>query len=58
MERMEHFRGKLLDGDQVLLDPVDGYLGCHDMKAGHKNWFGYFELTSEECEVNPGVRTA
>jgi hypothetical protein len=57
MERMEHFRGKLLDGEQVVIDLVDGYLGCHAMESGRKTWFGYFELSAEQrAQVNSGVR--
>jgi len=57
MERMEHFRGKLLDGDQVFLDSVEGYLGSHTMSSGHKTWFGNFELPTEQrASVCPSIR--
>jgi hypothetical protein len=57
MERMEHFRGKLLDGDQVFLDPVEGHLGSHTMTSGHKTWFGNFELPTEQrANVSPSIR--
>lgn len=47
MERMEHFRAQLLNGDQVLLDAVEGYLGCHAKSGGQKTWFGNFELPAD-----------
>jgi hypothetical protein len=54
---MEHFCGKLLDGDQVVFEPVEGYLGSHALTNGHKTWFGHFELPIERrASVCPGVR--
>ncbi len=50
MERMERIRGKILEGDQTVLDPVDGYLACHDHK-GRKTLYGYFEMPSEQLKV-------
>jgi hypothetical protein len=50
MDRMEHIRGKILEGDQTVLDPVDGYLACHDHK-GRKTLYGYFEMPTEELKV-------
>jgi len=50
MERMEHIRGKILKGDETVLDPVDGYLAYHDHK-GHKTFYGYFEMSSEELKI-------
>ncbi len=50
MERMEHIRGKILDGEQTVLDPVDGYLACHEHK-GRKTYYGYFEMASEALKV-------
>ena len=47
MERMEHIRGKILEGEQTVLDPVDGYLACHDHK-GRKTFYGYFEMPTEQ----------
>lgn len=46
MERMEHIRGKLLDGEEVVLEGVDGYLGYNDHR-GRKSFFGYFEAPSD-----------
>jgi hypothetical protein len=50
MERMEHIRGRILAGDQTVLDPVDGYLACHDHK-GRKTFYGYFEMSTEELKI-------
>jgi len=50
MERMEHIRGKILEGEQTVLDPVDGYLACHDHK-GRKTFYGYFEMPSERLKA-------
>ena len=50
MERMEHIRGKILEGEQTVLDPVDGYLASHDHK-GRKTYYGYFEMESEQLKV-------
>ena len=48
MDRMEHIRGKLLDGERVVLNEVDGFLGHHDKPNGRKSYFGYFELPTEQ----------
>jgi hypothetical protein len=57
MERMEHFRGKLLNGEEVFLDQIEGYLGFHTTSSGHKTWFGHFEIPIEQrANVNPGIR--
>ncbi|WP_165221348.1 hypothetical protein [Aquisphaera insulae] len=47
---MEHIRGKILEGEQVVLDPVDGYLACHEHK-GKKTYYGYFEMASENLRI-------
>ena len=47
MDRMEHISGKIVDGDRLVVDYSDGYLGCHDIGKGRKSYFGYFELPSE-----------
>jgi len=46
MERMEHIRGRLLDGGLVVLDGVDGYLASNDVH-GRKTFFGYFEAPTD-----------
>jgi hypothetical protein len=49
MERMEHFRdAKLMDGERVVLQGVEGYLGAHIKAHGRKQWHGYFELTNDQ----------
>ncbi len=50
MERMEHVRGKILEGEQTVLEPVDGYLACHDHK-GRKTFYGYFEMSTEVLKI-------
>jgi hypothetical protein len=52
MDRMEHICGKLLaeDGVKVLLDRLDGYLGCHDRPHGGKTYFGYFEVPTDKTK--------
>lgn len=50
MERMEHIRGKILEGEQIVLDPVDGYLASHDYK-GRKTLYGYFEMPTEQLKI-------
>ncbi len=49
MERMEHFQGaRLFDGDQLLLEDLNGHLGHHTKPNGRKQWFGYFELRHDQ----------
>jgi len=50
MERMEHIRGKILEGEQTVLDAVDGYLASHEHK-GRKTLYGYFEMPTEQLKV-------
>jgi len=47
---MEHIRGRILDGENVVLETVDGYLASHDHK-GRKTLYGYFEMPSEQLKV-------
>jgi hypothetical protein len=57
MDRMEHMRGKLLDGDRVVLEAVEVYLGCHEVAKGRRTWFGCLELSAEDRgRVASGVR--
>ncbi|WP_165065818.1 hypothetical protein [Paludisphaera rhizosphaerae] len=51
MERMEHIRGTLVDGEEVVLEGVDGYLASHENKAGRKTLYGYFEMPTERLRV-------
>lgn len=50
MDRMEHIHGKLYDGDKVLVEGIDGYLGHHDRHKGMKSYFGYFEMDAERLK--------
>jgi hypothetical protein len=50
MERMEHVRGKIVEGDTIVIDPVDGYLASHEHK-GRKTLYGYFEMPSEQLKI-------
>jgi hypothetical protein len=50
MEKMEHIRGKILNGEQTVIDQLDGYLAQHDHK-GRKTLFGYFERPTEDLKV-------
>jgi len=53
MDRMERIRGKILDGENVVLDGIDGYLACHEHK-GRKTLYGYFEMPTEQLKVLNG----
>ncbi|MDG3002775.1 hypothetical protein [Paludisphaera mucosa] len=50
MERMEHIHGSLIDGEDVVLQEVDGYLASHDHKGGRKTLYGYFEMPTAELQ--------
>jgi hypothetical protein len=49
---MEHIHGRLLadNEDKVMVEEVDGYLGSRPTHVGHKNYFGYFELSPEQSK--------
>ena len=47
MDRTEQFRGRLIDGDRVLIEPLQGYLKTHNKTAGQAEWSGYFEFPPE-----------
>jgi hypothetical protein len=49
MDRMEHIRGSLLEGEQTVVDQLDGYLTCYD-RNGRKSFYGYFEMPSEQLK--------
>jgi hypothetical protein len=50
MEKTEHIRGKILEGELVVLDQVDGQLACHEHK-GRKTYYGWFEMPTEQLKV-------
>jgi hypothetical protein len=55
MDKMEHFReAKLYDGDALLIEHLDGHIGCHQKSPTRKQWHGYFELTADQ-HIPPGV---
>ena len=47
---MHHFRGKLLDGDRVRLDPANLYVQFHHATTNGPvlGWHGYILTDSEE----------
>ena len=48
-QHTEHFRnGKVLDGERVVLEGVDGHLSCRERSPKRKEWFGYFELPCDQ----------
>lgn len=52
MDRMEHIHGKLLaeDGEKILLDEIDGYLGSHPRRDGATIYFGFFDVPPEKSK--------
>lgn len=49
MEKMEHFReARLLEGERVVMEGLDGHLGFHARSGGRKEWYGYFELPDSQ----------
>ena len=51
---MHHFRGRLLDGDRVRLDPANVYIDFDSTGAGTASgWTGYL-LVGSDKEVVPG----
>ena len=52
---MHHFRGRLLDGDQVRLDPANVYMLFHHAAATGPDpgWHGYLLIDSGEG-MEPG----
>jgi hypothetical protein len=41
---MEHFRGNILDNDQILLENVEGVLHVATSPDGWSNWAGSFDV--------------
>ncbi|HWE36431.1 MAG TPA: hypothetical protein VG406_07690 [Isosphaeraceae bacterium] len=49
--RSERFRGKLMAGDQVIFEPVEGQLKSSARPgSGNGDWTGYFEFAPERRE--------
>jgi len=48
MDRMEHFRGRLLHGDELVMDHVEGHLRTKvKPNSGTGEWTGHFEFPAE-----------
>lgn len=52
MVQMEHIHGKLFaeDGEKILIDELDGYLGSHPRRDGTQTYFGFFEVPREKSK--------
>ncbi|MBX6315569.1 MAG: hypothetical protein IRY99_22045 [Isosphaeraceae bacterium] len=51
---MHHFRGKLLEGNRIHLDPANVYIQYHSTPGGSRQgWYGYL-LVASETDVEPG----
>jgi hypothetical protein len=51
MDRNERFRGKLMAGNRLVLETVEGHLKTHQRNSGPLGeWTGYFELPEEMTE--------
>jgi hypothetical protein len=52
---MEHFRNaRILQGETVLIEGLDGILSCREKSSHRREWHGYFE-TRQEIHLAPGV---
>ena len=53
---MHHFRGTLLEGEQIRLDPANVYIQFHHPKATGpvEGWNGYL-VVAPETDVSPGA---
>lgn len=50
MDRNERFRGRLLAGDQLVLESIEGSLRTHQRTQGAiGEWTGYFDVPSEQA---------
>jgi len=50
MDKVEHIRGKIFQGEQLVLDQVDGFLNCHE-KQGRKTLYGTFEISADQSKL-------
>ncbi len=48
---MEHLRGSILDGQDVILDDVDVSLKVTEDHQGRVEWHGCFAVPSDRCEL-------
>ncbi|GIW86971.1 MAG: hypothetical protein KatS3mg108_1295 [Isosphaeraceae bacterium] len=52
---IEHFRGaKILRGEEVLIENLDGILSCREKSSHRREWHGYFE-TQQQIRLESGV---
>ena len=52
MDRTERFRGRLMAGDQVLIESLEGFLKSSLRKTGSVGeWSGYFDCPTEHIEA-------
>jgi len=50
MDKVEHIRGKVFDGEKVVFEHVDGFLNCHE-KQGRKTFYGTFEIGNDQTKM-------
>ncbi len=51
MDRNERFRGRLMAGDQLILESIEGSLKTHQRTKGVVGeWTGYFDIPTEKAE--------
>ncbi len=51
MDRTERFRGRLMAGDRILIDPLEGFLKSSLRTGGAVfEWTGHFECPAERKE--------
>lgn len=52
---MHHFRGKLMDGDRVRLDPADVFIQYNSAPGSpREHWLGYLRVGAADA-VEPGA---
>jgi len=58
MDRIERIRGKLLAGNQIIVDPIEGQLRSRPRPNGPKgDWSGHLDLPPEICgNIDHGAR--
>lgn len=52
MDRMERIHGKLFaeDGQKLILDEIEGYLGSHPRRDGSTTYFGFFDVPRDKSK--------
>jgi hypothetical protein len=52
VDRTERFRGRLMSGDRIVIDPVQGFLKSSQRSGGVVvEWTGHFECPAEHSEA-------